>query len=635
MSSRRYYDDDDVRHEEPSRRGTGGTRDGVDSRAPGARDTPSTRRIVKQPQYPYLRRALEASGFLFYENAKDIVVEDITLDELERVKQKSMDPMSTSGNDPRYGTTRDQYRYRATYRDSSSSSDSSDEGGDYGTDDEYTFLQDSSTPNIEFDNTPPRIFNPAPNTWWFDVALNLPGDENSPIDNMLREVTLTSGQVNSSTYARAFTMNRKQPESQKSIKCVTKRIISSKWSIRAEVKDDTIKLTNITAGPNPSGRETNLDDIRFRWIHYQNPVLNLDEFKQQVVRIRGLMDHDLTIIWDLFEKVRDKMERTYIHGKYMEAGAIRCDGKFSAVKHTGEASTESYAATFISIPILKLQPLEVPSILKGHPKAFQSSDHSPRPLMQTTVNMASTLEEDKRQATFSSKLIPKDQAVHVAQTWILVINDKLLVTYSSSSLEDVAGPNIEFEEGKQDDGITIRVGTTFEGAYYFPAEKCQTWFEFQAELKKAIRPKGRRLYTEKDATITCKDGTILDSQSWAAKLSENKLKLFRVTLELNETETVVPPPARPSSRSRRPLALKPSEGTYPSGDAYHVVPYSKGRDKRPKSRPELPYFSSVPTTHDATQGPGDETTHDTDYEVIYSIQSGIGQLKRTITKSHF
>lgn len=266
------------------------------------------------------------------------------------------------------------------------------------------------------------------------------------------------------------------------------------------------------------------------------------------------------------------MERTYIHGKYLEEGAIRCDGK---------SGKQCCAATFIVIPTFKLQPLELPSILKAQPKAFESSDHPPRPLMQTTVNMASTLEEDKRQATFSSKLVPKDQAIHVVQTWILVINDKLLVTYSPSTLQDIAGPNIEFEDGKQDDGITIRVGTTFDGAHYFPAEKCKTWFEFQAELKKVIRPSGYETYKEKDATISCKDGTVLDSHNWAAKLGENRLKLFRVTLELKDSQaTLYPPPGRAvlPVPPHNPYALVPS----PGGRQYRsTAPPSRIRSRQP------------------------------------------------------
>ncbi|KAF3286747.1 hypothetical protein TWF970_008588 [Orbilia oligospora] len=504
--------------------------------------------IKKEAWYPNLRQSLLDSGLEFEETATSFVVYNVTDEQVTQIKGNALEKAPAA---PPFDGGEDD-----------------NESGSTSSDDEYDILHYSFKPDGESeDETPPRVLNPGPHAWWFDVPLKSSGDESSPLKNIFHGMDIPNG-PGDSTYRRAFTMNRQQPESQKSIKCVTKRIISSRRSIRAEVKDDTIKLIAATA--NPSGRETSLDDLRFRWIHFQNPVLNLEEFKEQVVRIPGLEDHDLIILCDLFEKVKDKMERTYIHGKYLEEGAIRCDGK---------SGKECCAVTFIVIPTLKLQPLELPSILRGQPKAFQSADHAPRPLMQTTVNMSSTLEEDKRQASFSSKLVPKDQAIHVVQTWVLVINDKLLVTYSPSTLEDIAGPSIEIEDGKQDDGVTIRVGTTFDGAHYFPAEKCKTWFEFQAELKKVMRPSRYEHYKEKDAVITCKDGTILNSQNWAAKLGETRLKLFRLTLELKPRKMI----SAPSSRSLGLLPAPPPPP--PSGDAYSLVPYSGKPSRRPRMPP--------------------------------------------------
>ncbi|KAF3156524.1 hypothetical protein TWF569_005510 [Orbilia oligospora] len=503
--------------------------------------------IKKEVWYPNLRQSLLDSGLDFEETETSFVVYNATDEQVAQIKGDALEKVPAA---PPFDGGED-----------------GNESGSTSSDDEYDILHYSFKPDGESeDETPPRVLNPGPHAWWFDVPLKSSGDGSSPLKNIFHETAISNDPGNS-TYRRAFTVNRQQPESQKSIKCVTKRIISSRRSIRAEVKDDTIKLIAATA--NPSGRETSLDDLRFRWVHFQNPVLNLEEFKEQVVRIPGLEDHDLIILCDLFEKVKDKMERTYIHGKYLEEGAIRCDGK---------SGKECCAVTFIVIPTLKLQPLELPSILRGQPKAFQSADHAPRPLMQTTVNMSSTLEEDKRQASFSSKLVPKDQAIHVVQTWVLVINDKLLVTYSPSTLEDIAGPSIEIEDGKQDDGVTIRVGTTFDGAHYFPAEKCKTWFEFQAELKKVMRPSRYEHYKEKDAVITCKDGTILNSQNWAAKLGETRLKLFRLTLELKPRKMI-------SDSSSRSLGLLPAPPPPPpSGDAYSLVPYSG----RPSRRPRMP-----------------------------------------------
>ncbi|KAK6530852.1 hypothetical protein TWF281_007688 [Arthrobotrys megalospora] len=450
-----------------------------------------TRLIPKDPRYPNLAQSVENSGHTFVESTKDFCVEDVTRSDVDEILRNAM--------------------FQSEPGESSSSS----------SDDEYHPLHFAFQPDME-DEAPPRVLNPGPQTWWFDVALKSSGDDASTLRNSIfQEIVAPGGQ--GSTY-RAMTLYRPQSDLHKSTQCVTKKVLSSRRSIRPDIKDDTIKL--VTASASPSGKNTKPEDIQFRWIHFQNSVLNLEEFKQQVLRVPDLEEHDLTILWDLFERVKDTMERTYIYGKYLEEGAIRCDGK---------SPTESRAATFIAIPTLKLQSLETPSILKGQPKAFQSSDHTARALMQTTINTASTVQEDKRQATFSSKLVPKDQAIHVVQTWLLVINDNILITYSSSTLQEVAGSQIEFEDGKQDDSVTILVRTSFGEAYYFAAEKCKTWFEFQTELKKVVQLPGFGAYKEKDVTILCNDGTVLDSQNWAAQLGENRLKLFRLTLELNET----------------------------------------------------------------------------------------------------
>ncbi|KAK6500254.1 hypothetical protein TWF481_010601 [Arthrobotrys musiformis] len=520
----------------------------------------STITIKKERRYPNLQESLKASGRYFVETEREFLVFSVTPREVERIKQRALydrPPDLPAYDDP------------VMFSGQSSSED----------DDE--FLSYSLRLDLEGaadEPPPPRILHPVPFSWWFDVALKSSGDENSKIKSIFHGGNVPSGQ-RSSTFLRYFTAHRKElvgPQSGQSGRPEIKKVISSRRSISAEVKDDTVKLiTACTA--NPSGRPTNIDDIRFRWIHFQNPTLNLEDFKEQVLNISGLEDHDLTILWDLFERVKDKMERTYIHGKYLEGGAIRCDGK---------SGKECSSATFIAMPVLKLQPLEVPSILKGQrsqPKAFQSSDHAPRPLMQTTANMASTLDRDKKQATFSSKLVPRDQAIHVVQTWILVINDKLLVTHSPSSLKDIAGPNIQFEDGQQDEGFTIRVGTNFDGAHYLAGEKCQTWFEFQAELKKVVRTPTYLPYKEKDATISLKDGTILGPQNWAAKLGENKAKLFRVALELKDN--------RPSMMPPHMRMDPPGLGSHYAPRSYVPSPYAS-RPYAPGSIAPSPYAPS-------------------------------------------
>ncbi|KAF3242583.1 hypothetical protein TWF192_008587 [Orbilia oligospora] len=367
--------------------------------------------IKKEVWYPNLRQSLLDSGLSFKETATSFVVYNATDEQVAQIKGDALEKAPAA---PPFDGGEDD-----------------NESGSTSSDDEYDILHYSFKPDGEFeDENPPRVLNPGPHTWWFDVPLKSSGDESSPLKKIFHEVAITNG-PGSSTYRRAFTMNRQQPESQKSIKCVTKRIISSRRSIRAEVKDDTIKLMAATA--NPSGRETSLDDLRFRWI---------------------------------------------------------------SCTSTADA------------------------------------------------------------------------------------NDELLVTYSPSTLEDIAGPNIEIEDGKQDDGVTIRVGTTFDGAHYFPAEKCKTWFEFQAELKKVMRPSRYEHYKEKDAIITCKDGTILNSQNWAAKLGETRLKLFRLTLELKPRKMI-------SAPSSRPLGLL--HAPPPPSDAYSLVPYSGKQSRRPDFMKAQPF----------------------------------------------
>ncbi|KAK6337439.1 hypothetical protein TWF730_002838 [Orbilia blumenaviensis] len=503
--------------------------------------------IKKRAWLPHLRQAVINSGHTWVENPKEFLVGNVTRAEVEEIKWNARPNPDEISSDDEY----DQLHYQ--------------------------FQGDS-----EDDTPPPQILSPVPKAWWFNVALKSSNDEKSVVRTSIFHEVIAPGaaklNLEGSTY-RALTFYRPQSETHKSTSCVTKKILSSRRSIRPDVKDDKIKL--ITASPSPTGRETKSEDIQFRWVHFQNPVLNLQEFKEQALRIPNLGEHDITLLWDLFEKVEDNLERRYIYGKYLEEGAIRCHGKLS---------TGSRAATFIAIPTLKLQTLGTPSILKGQPKAFQSSDHTARALMQTTINTASTVQEDKRQASFSSKLVPKDHAIHVAQTWVLVINDDIIVTYSSSSLQEVAGPNIEFEDGKQDNSVTILVKTSFGEAYYFPAEKCKTWFEFQTELKKVIQMPYGGTYKEKDAVILSHDGTKLDSQNWAAELGDNRLKVFRLTLEIEvrpeafgeDEDAILPSPSASPRARHRPNPAIPGSGYQgyphipPSGSSLALVPYAPG-----------------------------------------------------------
>ncbi|KAK6530217.1 hypothetical protein TWF694_003581 [Orbilia ellipsospora] len=442
---------------------------------------------------------------------------------------------------------------------------------------------------------PPRKLNPVECGWWYDVPLKGPQEEASFLyqSKLFQDGT----QVEGNTY-QIVAANQLGSEAHKSTKTEILHIISSRRSLAAEPDCDNIKLYTAKAGQK---QPADKHELQFRWIHFQNKVLNLEEFKQRVLKIPGLDDNDTTILWSLFENVKPLLERSFVNGKYLNGGVIRCDGKRPG---------ENKASTFLAVPMLRLQDLDAG--LYRHPQKYlETSDHPTRPLMQTGFHRVSTLQMDKEQAVLKSKLLSRNQALHVPMTWILVINDNLLVTYSSVALREVAGPQIGFEEQKSQRSMILVISSVRNnGTYFFDSEKCKTWFEFQKQLQKVVRweqfedklskDRTSMAYNEKHFSVKTLDDVVLGAQNWAAQLAEHKSKIFRVKLEIkldnqggryqypNLNPNLPYAPTYPQSDEER------SEPMLPAPPRPRASPYSMSRPQESKYDPSRK-FSESPT----------------------------------------
>jgi hypothetical protein len=84
------------------------------------------------------------------------------------------------------------------------------------------------------------------------------------------------------------------------------------------------------------------DDYFFRWTHIQRNDLDFNEFMRIALQGSRLSEDMALVVDHLLSAVRKDMERSYVHGKYVVPGSMRCDG-IDATKFGKEVS-----ATFIS-----------------------------------------------------------------------------------------------------------------------------------------------------------------------------------------------------------------------------------------------------------------------------------------------
>lgn len=131
----------------------------------------------------------------------------------------------------------------------------------------------------------------------------------------------------------------------------------------------------------------------------------------------GLDDKDRTVILHLFRSVRNKSEKTFIHGRYLDPVVTQWHAKSGNDDKVKDVEAKSKCATFFAIPYFSLEKYH------SHESGGNLELHPVRTLLQTHYELEPTQGRDKHQILRKLGLI--QDGIHVPQLWCLLVNNSI------------------------------------------------------------------------------------------------------------------------------------------------------------------------------------------------------------------
>ena len=131
----------------------------------------------------------------------------------------------------------------------------------------------------------------------------------------------------------------------------------------------------------------NQDAHFIHWLHIQRENMDLEKFERLALQSPRISDEMALVVGHLMTKVRKELENTFVHGRYMLPGALRCDGL-----DPENSEKEDVSATWVCIPYFSMQSPEVSrtktSPISNHlyERYFNLATTSSPQLIETQIN---------------------------------------------------------------------------------------------------------------------------------------------------------------------------------------------------------------------------------------------------------
>lgn len=159
--------------------------------------------------------------------------------------------------------------------------------------------------------------------------------------------------------------------------------------------------------------EKKSQDAHFiHWLHIQRPEMDLEEFERLALQSPRISDEMTLVVNHLMTMVREKLEKSFVHGRYMLPGALRCDGRDAS-----KNDKEDISAVWMCVPYFSLEAMHQHSRGEFSP----SNLHPLRTLLQSCYDFESTRERDVEQHNYLKAGREEVSAVHIPQVWCLIL----------------------------------------------------------------------------------------------------------------------------------------------------------------------------------------------------------------------
>lgn len=212
------------------------------------------------------------------------------------------------------------------------------------------------------------------------------------------------------------------------------------------------------------------DNYFIQWRHLELPALSFDDFVQAATMFEGLSEETNLVVDHLLATVRKELEHSYVHGKYLVPGSVRCDGTDSKDK-----KREDVTAMFICTPYFAFE--DHRKTVRNALGRATAGTHQSRSLLQYQYDSESTRERDASQALN----LGTSEILHVPNVWTLIIGSEAMLTAAPTSLPSLMSPDIVRlpKPRNMDKGRMVQVRDPYKRQYFFPMASCKTFFEMR------------------------------------------------------------------------------------------------------------------------------------------------------------
>jgi hypothetical protein len=238
----------------------------------------------------------------------------------------------------------------------------------------------------------------------------------------------------------------------------------------------TAQLTVLPTPPQGQGTKKSRPPL-FRWIHFEDPAMNFDDYQNSISAIAGLTDLERQAISRLLARARKRFDKPFqtstgIKAKFLMPSLIA----ENITSQTRSKTAKPRVVTWMCLPHFRLQKYKAgTSAASARP-----ADHPMRTLMQARFSLVQK-ERDMQQAVCHLRDTPDDYCFHIAQTWYLVLDDSLLVTCAGIRMSSLEGDAIKIllepslkHHGAWPPCIVVACGRCL--LWSFRVDECQSWF---------------------------------------------------------------------------------------------------------------------------------------------------------------
>lgn len=132
-----------------------------------------------------------------------------------------------------------------------------------------------------------------------------------------------------------------------------------------------------------------------------------------MTRRNGLDNDDIELVKKLLDKVKNRAEKKFVHGKYLKPITVIYEGKYPVE----DLQSTKKSAMFVCMPMFAL------GDPRTHDTTKENIGYPVKALLQSLYRLESTKHREGKQVAAKMGL---SELVHVPQLWALVINEREL-----------------------------------------------------------------------------------------------------------------------------------------------------------------------------------------------------------------